>query len=188
MTASDFLEAMGEIDDRYIQEAKQEPKQKPKFKKTIWIGVGSLAACFLIILALPLSFLHMRMMNNGSSDYVSEAYENFSVYFVQGDEICQESTGVYGGDSEMFGVWKEKNNIGSDVGLIELSLLLVAKPEESGSPNDNEEARYIVRVKVSASMEDYFTQKNRALLTESLMKTIASYHHVTIDDMELIFS
>ena len=49
MRVDDLLDAIGEIDDSYMALM----EEKPKRKRIIWTGIGSLAACLALLLFLP---------------------------------------------------------------------------------------------------------------------------------------
>ena len=182
MTADDILDAIGDIDPMYLEEA----KRKPNFRR-LGICVGTIAACLALLFVFQGMYYHQYLLNY---DYAPEAYEEFFVYYLEGQTIKMEKVGVFGGDMEMFDVWKTKNGIGKEVTLQKLSLISVdSKPgAESGSATDKNQSRCILRVTVSASIAAYFETENGEALSECLKETIASYWNVETDDVELVYS
>lgn len=175
MTEYDILDAIGDIDSAYLEEA----KRKPIPAKMKWIGVGS-AACLFLLLTFPVVYRQL-MMTNEACDYAPQAYEICSVYYVKEHVLCVESVGVVGGDVEMFDVWKEKNNIDSEAELKHIAF--------SDGDSEYEESSHCetVSVTVSAILESYFENEDGGLLLEALKNTIASYRKITIGTLTLIY-
>jgi hypothetical protein len=178
MTENDILEAIGDIDSAYLEEA----KRKPVPAKMKWIGVGSLAACFLLLFIFPMGYRHF-ILRNDEYDYAPQAYEICSVYYVKDHILYSESVGVVGGDIEMFDIWKEKNNIDSDVELKNI----VFSYSDSASEYEEFSHCETVSVTVSAILEAYFENEDGTLLLDALKNTIASYRKVTIGTLTLIY-
>ena len=184
MTADDILNAIGDIEPIYLEEA----KGKPKFKR-LWICVSSVAACFFLFFVFQGMYYQQYLLNYDDSNYAPEAYEEFFVYYVEDGEVKKEKVGVFGGDMEMFDVWKSKNGIGNEVTLHKISSITVnSKPApESGPVSDENQHRHILRVTVSASLAAYPESEGGELLSDCLKKTIASYWNVESEDIELVY-
>ena len=56
MNSMDILDAIGAVDDILIKKA----KEKQKSHKAVWTAIGSLAACFLLLVTLPIAFIVFR--------------------------------------------------------------------------------------------------------------------------------
>ena len=56
MNSMDILDAIGAVDDILIKKA----KEKQKSHKAVWTAIGSLAACFLLLVTLPMAFIVFR--------------------------------------------------------------------------------------------------------------------------------
>ena len=84
MTASIFSDAMGEISEKYIMEA---VSYQPKKKHIIWPRVRSAAACFLLAVLLTGSAILTFSVEARAAffGWVREQYENFYVYFFEGE-------------------------------------------------------------------------------------------------------
>lgn len=84
MTASVFSDAMGEISEKYIMEA---VSYQPKKKHIIWPRVRSAAACFLLAVLLTGSAILTFSVEARAAffGWVREQYENFYVYFFEGE-------------------------------------------------------------------------------------------------------
>ena len=183
MTVDDLLDAIGEIDeaDMEIEES------KPKRRKIMWTGIGSLAACFLLFLFLPWGFLRQNMLNDKEVNYAPKDYTSFSVYYVDGDTLSQFMYEIHGGYEEMFFAWKNQNGIGNEVELKNFVL-----ESTTGNNSDQGENKpnggYFLRVTVSSAFSEYLKKDSKGLLTEALKKTVASYVGVPVCDMEWIFT
>lgn len=179
MKPDDLLDAIGEIEDSYLETAyEKQPKRAIK-----WIGIGSLAACFLLILLIPLGFLH-GMNQMSEVDYSSKDITRFSVYYADGEALSHLTYEIHGGYEEMFFAWKNQNGIGKEVLLQDITLLNASLKEDFDGELQSEK---ILRITVSASFSAYLEENKQGLLLESLKKTVASYMGAKIADIELIF-
>ena len=181
MNVDELLDAIGEIDDFYLKEA----KEKPNRRKITWVGIGSLAACFLLVLFLPYGFLHRIALNDAEANYAPKDYTQFLVYYVDGENLSHFTYEIHGGHQEMFFAWKNQNGISEDVLLKDIDLQVKIQ-EDCGNPTDSPVMEYILRVEISSSFADYMEKDNAALLLESLKKTVASYTGVKVSDIEWI--
>ena len=168
MRADDLLDMIGEIDDVYLETA----KEKTKRKKITWMSIGSLAACFLLVLFI---------------DYLSKDITRFSVYYVDGAVLSDQVYEIHGGYEEMFFAWKKQNGIYENVVLKDIELQAKIQEGYTGS-SDSPDVDYILRITISSSFADYMEKDNAELLVESLKKTVASYTGVKISDIELILA
>ena len=84
MTANIFSDALGEISEKYIMEA---VSYQPKRKHIIWPRVRSAAACFLLAVLLTGSAILTFSVEARAAffGWVREQYENFYVYFFEGE-------------------------------------------------------------------------------------------------------
>ena len=182
MRADDLLDILGEIDDVYLETA----KEKTKRRKITWVSIGSLAACFLLVLFIPLGFLH-GMNQESDIDYLSKDITRFSVYYVDGAVLSDQVYEIHGGYEEMFFAWKKQNGIYENVVLKDIELQAKIQEGYTGS-SDSPDVDYILRITISSSFADYMEKDNAELLVESLKKTVASYTGVKISDIELILA
>ena len=173
MTENDILDAIGDIDPAYLEEAQRNPAPQ----RARLIRMGSLAACLLLFLAIPLG-IHLYLLNVESYDYAPPSYQECYVYYVNGNEIACVYTGVCGGDAEMFEAWKNKNGIDEN---IDLKNITVSVSHDGATDGDT------VCVTVPASVSAWFVDEDGALRLEALKKTIASYRNITIGRFELIY-
>lgn len=168
MTENDILDAIGDIDPAYLEEA----EKKPATQRARWIRMGSLAACLVLFLAVPLG-IHLYLLNVNSYDYAPQAYQECEVYYLDDHTIVSVIAGVWGGDAEMFEVWKNKNGIDVQIDL---------KTVNVSADGDT------VYVTLPASMAAWFTNEDGALRLEALKKTIASYRSITVEKLEMIYA
>ena len=180
MKAEDLLNAIGEIDDSYLDVA----IEKPKPRKMIWFG--SLAACFLLVLVLPYGFLHgMYFRNSAEVDYAAKDYTRFSVYYPENNKLSSMTYEIQGGYEEMFFAWKKQNGIGEEVFLKEI--VLNPSSQENFDTAVNFQSEKILRISISSTFSAYLDENTKDLLLESLKKTVASYTGFRIVSIELIF-
>ena len=182
MRADDLLDMIGEIDDVYLETA----KEKTKRRKITWVSIGSLAACFLLVLFIPLGFLH-GMNQESDIDYLSKDITRFSVYYVDGAVLSDQVYEIHGGYEEMFFAWKKQNGIYENVVLKDIELQAKIQEGNTGS-NDSAGVEYVLRITLSSSFSDYMEKDTAELWVESLKKTVASYTGVKISDIELILA
>lgn len=180
MKPDDLLDAIGEIEDSYLDTAYE---KKPR--RTIkWIGIGSLAAC-LLFLFMPFGVLHRLNSNDTVEvDYSSKDYTRFFVYYVDGETLSSFTYEIHGGYEEMFFAWKNQNGIGEEVLLKKLELNVFSTDDSSS--DDHLQSGEFLRITVSSSFEAYLKEDTRELLLEALKKTVASYTGEKIDGLELI--
>ncbi len=78
MNSMDILDAIGAIDDILIKRA----KEKQKSHKAVWTVVGSLAACFLLLVTLPMALNVFRGASDSANQSAdkAEAEEMYSDY------------------------------------------------------------------------------------------------------------
>ena len=160
MKPDDLLDAIGEIEDSYLETAYEKlPKRTIK-----WIGLGSLAAC-LLFLFLPFGLLHVLNSNNATEvDYSSKDYTRFSVYYADGETLSHLTYEIYGGYEEMFFAWKNQNGIGKEVVLQEIALLNESSKEDFDGELQSEK---ILRITVSASFSAYLEENKQGLVRHS---------------------
>ena len=174
MTENDILDAIGDIDPAYLEEV----NAKAGTKKIKWWSAGSLAACLLLVLIVPVLLQHSWWAYE-SVDYVATEYETCNIYYVKDHVLYYEAAGVSGGDLEMFEIWKTKNGIKKEATLQSI----VLSPKQDGTADHIE----TVLVTLPDSLRRYFENEDGAWRKEALKNTIASYRNITIEAIELIF-
>ena len=171
MTENDILDAIGDIDPVYLEEV----NTKVEIKKIKWWSAGSLAACLLVLLIVPLWLQHGWRAHE-SVDYAATEYAECNIYYVKDHALYYEAVGVLGGDLEMFEAWKNKNGIAEEAALQNVVFLTGQDCTED-----------TVIVTLPASLSRYFENEDGAWRRDALKKTLASYRNITIDTIELIF-
>ena len=173
MTEHDILDAIGDIDPVYLEEARRKPLISNKKQ---W-AFGALAACFLLFLIIPVAH-QLYWLNSDACDYAPESYQECYIYYVEEGNICREFTGIRGGDSEMFEAWKIKNGIKKFVDPKEVNF--------SFSESDSGQG-YAVILTLPASMERYFKNEAGTLRLEALKQTVASYRNIEVHTLTLVY-
>ena len=69
MNSMDILDAIGAVDDVLIKKA----KEKQKSHKAVWTAIGSLAACFLLLVTLPMAFIVFRGADSMAPECADQA-------------------------------------------------------------------------------------------------------------------
>ena len=69
MNSMDILDAIGAVDDVLLKKA----KEKQKSHKAVWTAIGSLAACFLLLVTLPMAFIVFRGADSMAPECVDQA-------------------------------------------------------------------------------------------------------------------
>ena len=182
MKVDDLLDAIGEIDDSFIEPM----AEKTKRKKIFWSGIGSLAACLALFLFLPNGLLS-RWMSHSEADYAPMDYTSFLVYYVDGDSMMSFNYEIFGGYDEMFFAWKNQNGIAQDVLLKDMTIHSASDGDSEFSLNSDLLSDNILRVTLSSSFSSYL-EENDSLLLESLKKTVASYLGIRISEIELFLT
>ena len=69
MNSMDILDAIGAVDDILLKKA----KEKQKSHKAVWTAIGSLAACFLLLVTLPMAFIVFRTANDSAMESLNRS-------------------------------------------------------------------------------------------------------------------
>lgn len=69
MNSMDILDAIGAVDDVLLKKA----KEKQKSHKAVWTAIGSLAACFLLLVTLPMAFIVFRGADSMAPECADQA-------------------------------------------------------------------------------------------------------------------
>lgn len=172
MTEHDILDAIGDIDPMYLEEAKRRPLRG----RIKWVSIGSLAACLALLLVFPLQYYLLNREEN--KDYAPKADQECAVYFVQDGALYYETVGVLGGDAEMFETWARKNGVTDVIDLKDISFSFTMIATDF----------FDVIVTVPMGLAHYFEGDDGALHSESLKRTIASYRNIEIGSLAVVYS
>lgn len=192
MKSSDILDAIGKVDDECVRKA----KEKKKSNKRIWITVGSLAACMVLIFMAPFIYIAFQGANSaapegaGGQDLAVES-EYVWIYYVDGDEINRTSQYLPLSAEQIFYAWREQNNIGDEVAFIKVKIDSNSKTTESEFEGEgvvkHEIGDYFVyNITISKRIEEYYHLIDSELLLESLKQTMTGYSELEYDEYNLI--
>lgn len=192
MKSSDILDAIGKVDDASVRKA----KEKKKSSKKIWITVGSLAACMVLIFMAPFIYIAFQGANSaapegaGGQDLAVES-EYVWIYYVDGDEINRTSQYLPLSAEQIFYAWREQNNIGDEVAFIKVKIDSNSKTTESEFDGEgvvkHEIGDYFVyNITISKRIEEYYHFIDSELLLESLKQTMTGYSELEYDEYNLI--
>lgn len=192
MKSSDILDAIGKVDDECVRNA----KEKKKSNKRIWITVGSLVACMVLIFMAPFIYIAFQGANsaapegaNGQDMAVQSEY--VWIYYVDGDEISRTSQYLPLSAEQIFYAWREQNNIGDEVAFIKVKIDSNSKTTESEFDGEgvvkHEISDYFVyNITISKRIEEYYHLIDSELLLESLKQTMTGYSELEYDEYNLI--
>lgn len=192
MKSSDILDAIGKVDDECVRKA----KEKKKSNKRVWITVGSLAACMVLLFMAPFIYIAFQGANSaapegaGGQDLAVES-EYVWIYYVDGDEINRTSQYLPLSAEQIFYAWREQNNIGDEVAFIKVKIDSNSKTTESEFEGEgvvkHEIGDYFVyNITISKRIEEYYHLFDSELLLESLKQTMTGYSELEYDEYNLI--
>lgn len=171
MNAKKFSEAMGELDNKYVDEA---INYKKKAKKSGWIKWGTMAACFVIAVAIGAGILwrlHDPMPQQ----------EDIAIYFLsENGAIESKSVTVRSEPKDIFDVWAALNNV-SDVTLVDCVY------DTQGTEivqKDGDGVYSTLSLTVSPEFSTCVSNGNGVFLIETLRRTF--YDNDRFDNMNLI--
>lgn len=192
MKSSEILDAIGKVDDECVKKA----REKKKSNKRIWITVGSLAACMVLLFMAPFIYIAFQGANSaapegaGGQDLAVES-EYVWIYYVDGDEINRTSQYLPLSAEQIFYAWREQNNIGDEVAFIKVKIDSNSKTTESefngeGVVRHEIGDYFIFNITISKRIEEYYHLIDSELLLESLKQTMTGYSELEYDEYNLI--
>ena len=192
MTDKIWLKATGEIEDRYIENyllAKEKAKKKAKsIKFKTW---GAIAACLAVVMlaSYGVSYIPKKHYELGTHDTdkncAIQPLDVWVYYVGPFDMMLRERVRLYperisGGFEACFVAWKDYNNIGDDVELLE--------NRTEGQTVIVNELGDRVRIRVPGEVlhcymtvsNDILNYPNHEMLLEALEKTFANDTHIDV--------
>ena len=181
MTDMIWLKATGEIEDRYIENyllAKEKAKKKAKsIKFKTW---GAIAACLAVVMltSYGVSYIPKKEYVFRDNTDLSKAQHDIWVYYVGSHNVMlRERVRYYSGPGfePRFMLWKEYNNIGDDVEIVEYNLegqeLFIDKTGNVARrlPASDEYLEYYITIS-----NDILNYPNHEMLLKALEKTLAN--------------
>lgn len=158
VNAWDLLDAIGEADERFVNDAEDVKRKKRPGRKGLR-KYGILAACLLLAAALivPAALLRRNDRPGGSDTSVgswTEALRDYLIYYVDGSALSCISVRLQTVPQARFDAWKDANHIGDEVEFV------------GESTRDDS-----YQLTVSPSLRAYYNDKDDLLL-QSLGKTM----------------
>lgn len=195
MKKEEFYEMLGDLDESKVKSAEKAPIKKAKTK---WIGYGlSAAACVGLIIGTGIWYNHSKnptpnntsSLNDDSSEVdIAIEQDNVNIFYLEGDNIQSVSEFLPCDPKIIFNSWKSHNGIGDEVQLIEVKI------ENNGTESvDSLVASYtagdkfIMNVKITKNLQNYYEGKSEEKLIESLKQTLTGYSDIDFDEFNLIF-
>ncbi len=215
MRAYDLSRCLGEIDEDLIADAAA-PTVIPKPQKhhRMIFAIGSIAACAALVgtgVMLTRVFTHPTpsemsrdtlsysengaaesgVITGGTAGPVEPVYGTVSsgIYFVSNGQLSCRVLTHSADPAQTFALWKQLNQIGDDVRLIDVRI-------ESELPDDLSDTAYsqmtdhqthplTCHLTVSKDLQNYFDSSDPSLLTESLEKTMLEGYETTVSHFRL---
>ena len=173
MRIDDILDAIGEVDEVLVRGAKEVRGSY----KTLWVTLGSLAACLLILFMYPIVFISMKGASSADpgSDGEADSISSISIYYLGEDGIAVDQT-EWLSIQEVFNTWRDLNGLGEDVRFISQSFIV---------STDDPATVTVVNLVVSDDLENYYETVDKELLLRSLALTMTEYFDITEDDFRL---
>ena len=117
-----------------------------------------------------------------------QAYGDVKIYYVKNGKLYYDTVRMALNPQEIFKVWKQKNNIGSEVELKEYRTENNAWSEEisSGVGYYHVGDTFYLFITVSENLSDYYSRSSEELLTDSLKRTLSKYGNSEYEEVNLI--
>ena len=190
MKSIDLLEAIGEIDEKLLENKNKKPK------KALIISLAAAVACIALIFTsyfpfekgsdIPAPNSKNEVVSGGTAVLASD---DIDIYYVENGEIKSEVKYLDCAPETIFNAWKVINHIGEEVKMIS------SKVESNATTSRYEIAGqevvahtvgdyFIYNLTVSKELENYYGE-NQNLLLESLEKTMTGFSHIGYDEFNL---
>lgn len=193
MKVEQLVDAIGNVDDKYIVNARKE-NRRSNYRKILSVA----AACVLLTVASPwivLSIVKMGSTNDvamdqnqpdGSQGEVTISYDNMTIYYVKDGKIKKEKEYLPCVAAEVFTAWKEKNGIGAEVLLLNFKIEDNGTTTEEGGMVSHTVGTYFeLHITVSKELENYYEMLGEELLLQSLKETMTGYMDLEFDEYYL---
>lgn len=118
----------------------------------------------------------------------AKIYKNVDIYYVDNGRLSYETVYTRINPDEIFGLWKQKNGIGSEVVLKDWQIESNGWSEEisSGVGYYHVGDTFILHITVSNNLKNYYPRSSEELLTDSLKQTFSVYDDTEFEDVELV--
>ena len=177
MRSDDILDAIGELDEALVRNAKNIKRSH----KTLWMTLGSIAACILITFMFPIVFISMKGANSEAPDSAENANPtdkpHISIYYVEGDIISVDKI-EFAAVEDVFNAWRNSNCLGENVQFIDHFFIC---------SSDDPSSSTVVNIWISDEIENYYETVDKDLLLKSLKLTMMEYFDVSEDLLLLNF-
>ena len=203
MKAEDILDAIGQAEDACIRRARTPVAKKPR---RWWLAAGAVAACLVLCVPVMSVFVAMQGANGSAPEGIAPmpeggdkdenrypetnedavAIEDVTIYYVKDGALVTGVKTLELSPQEVFAVWREANGIGDEVTLLGVRI------EDNSTTVDNGETvehtvgdYFILHIRVSANLVDYYPTLGEDLLTQALKRTLAGYSGIDFDEVHL---
>lgn len=172
----------------------------------VWVSVTVAAACLLLVFVSPFLYIATRKCGSsgppeaadpGSSQHgsanpgknqnmpgnvtpaMTPAYKDVSIYYVNGAELDCKTEYLEADPQLVFAAWKEKNDIGEEVLLLDFEIRSNATANIKDGMVEHVLGDYHrLYLTVSRNLETYYEAVDSELLLESLKQTMWEYSDV----------
>lgn len=193
MKVEHLVDAIGNIDDKYIENAR-----KVNRRRTYRNILGVVAAGVMLALALPwiiMGGLRLNKQNDSAEDKLNSSgqqgevvivHDDITIYYVQDGDLKTETEYLECTAESVFAAWKEKNGIGDEVVLIDFLIENNGTTtEEDGMVSHTIGNYFVLHITVSKELENYYGTLGEELLLQSLKDTMTGYLDIDFDEYYL---
>lgn len=184
MNTKKFSEAMGEIDDKYVEKS---ASYHSKQKKHGWLKLGAMAACLAIVVTIgtfiPRQTTNPTQPNNDQPQPNQEGEvmietSNLNIYYLsENGTIESKSIELNCIPKDIFNEWAALNNI-SDVTLVDCVYDNGGTETVQGGVAEHTNGNYYtLTITLSSEFSMYAESENGDLLIETLRQTFHDYTH-----------
>jgi len=178
-----LLKALGQVDQKYIEEAAPEQHSK----KADWLKWGVLAACFAIVAVVGLGLLlqssDLMPSHQGGETMIENS--SFTIHCLSESGTIESKTiEVQNTPKDIFDEWTKLNNI-SDVKFVNCVYDDYGTERTQGGSVKRSTGGYSsLSLTVSGEFPKYASDKNGVLLIETLRRTFYDYNR--FDELNLM--
>ena len=176
MRKEEFCEIFGDINEKYIEEARTHQKNK----KSGWLKWGAMAACLAIVVAIgtliPRQTDDPMPSDQGSEVIIETSYLNI-YYLSKNGTIESKSVEVRNTAEDIFNEWAALNNI-SDVTFVKCVYDNGGTETIKGDTIEHTTGNYFtLTLTLSAGFSMYSESENGELLIKTLRQTFYDYSY-----------
>lgn len=189
MRSKEILNALGKVDDKYIEEVSPHKKAT----KHIRVKWGLAVACLCLFVCVAVFTIPYFIENSDGTPEIAISSKNIEVFYIsETGEMVSKSIYVRCTAKDILDEWMILNNV-TDVTLIKCEIEDNGEIIYHGDENDPNATvqkkmgdYFIWHLTLSSEFTSYANSSNGQLLIESLKQTF--YHYFAFDEFDLIIN